>query len=125
MKFGKRLADLWASSFQFERAAKQYRSTLEIIDMLPGYAKSEEGRTQKAILLYNAAFNSSYAGASDYDSIEQAIRIFEGIKDNEMVAKCLILIVSRKDEKQKYWLNYAVNFLSFGITRKHFHDFKR
>lgn len=111
MKFGKRLADMWASSFQFERAAKQYRSTLEIIEMLPGYTKNEEGRKQKAILLYNAAFNSSYAEESDYESIEQAIRIFEGIKDNEMVARCLILIVSRKDDKQKYWLNYAVNFL--------------
>ena len=111
LKFGKRLADLWASSYQFERATKQYRSTLEIIDMLPGYAKSEEGRKQKAILLYSAAFNSAFAGASDYESIEQAIRLFEGIKDTEMVARCLILIVTRKDERQKYWLNYAVNFL--------------
>ena len=111
LKFGKRLAELWASSFQFERAAKQYRSALEIMDMLPGYTKSEEGREQKAILLYNAAFNSFYAGENDYESIEQAIRIFEGIKDTEMIARCLILIGSRKDEKQKYWLDYAVNFL--------------
>ncbi|MCL4333565.1 MAG: protein kinase [Candidatus Thermoplasmatota archaeon] len=116
LKFGISLGDLWASSFQFNRAADQYRSDLEIMDMIPNYSKSNEGKKQKAMILYKTYYYGLFSGITDFESIEQAIRIFESLNDVEMMAKCLSGMVARSDQRQDYWLKYATDFLEKNLT---------
>lgn len=116
LKFGIKLADLWASSFQFEKASQQYRSALEILDLLPNYSRTDDSKRQMGTLLYNAAYYGLFSGVYDYDSIEKSIRIFESLNDIKMIARCLPDIIPRKDQKQEYWLKYATDFLNKHMT---------
>ena len=114
LKYGIKLADLWASSFQFERAVQQYRATIEIMQSMPNFLKTMEGRKALATSLYKASYYGIFSGNYDFESLEKAAKIFEEAGDLEMVAYCLFLLLnrSRRNLRSEYWLDYSLDFLN-------------
>ncbi len=94
LKYRIRLGDLWASSYEFQRASDEYHQALELMDHLHKNSTDREVMIEKGKLLLKYARNLSYTGANAYIYADRAFRIFNEFGLVEEESECLHVMMT-------------------------------
>ena len=111
-----KVADDWASSFQFDSAVREYRKALEIMTGL--HKEGRESDLLRADVIYKMSENSAYGQTfmdTDLVYLEEAIRTYEKYGEDNKLAKSIFLLFHTHNYspgKSNRYLNYTENFLN-------------